>query len=487
MSDKKLIDTIKHKLSLGVPEDEIIETLVSFGWDDEEVRNTLSTLNFDSHKPTTPLMPQTMMAQPPIDNGPKIVFAGEPSSSEPEKKSGSGSQIIVTALIILITLAGTAAFIFLDEIKKIAPLGFSIESIVEMISGKKEEPAQEPPPIVQPPIQPSDNSTMYGPYDVAGGISLSENKFIFYYEKTDEQGSYQYVNINGSPYGPYQKKGTRPIVPSLHKGNFGFSYYDGKEQAWYVNINGNVNGPYSEVSNVYYSEHGYIYASKKKDAIYYYINVNGKEDIGKPYVSIGTNTYLADDGTYGFSYISNDKLFINMSEKIYGPYDKSVEKNLVFRDKKFYFPFSEDTMEYVNINGDKFDGRGTTIYDQAKNEFEFRYIKDGKKYVNINGKESLDEESAALKAHNYYKKDSEYFVNAGTNKGPYKKTTLVAKNGESYAFGYQLEDGKWYVSINGNGVGPYQDILPTILMNSKNDYGFAFLHEGKWYVQIKQN
>ncbi|MDD4409089.1 MAG: hypothetical protein PHW52_00360 [Candidatus Pacebacteria bacterium] len=474
------------------------------------MKNSLNTLNFDNHKATKGINPfQESPKQPPIQekiapiqpepSGPKIIFTGQDGSMvNSNKKKGGKSQIVLISLLILITLVGVASFIFLEDIKKIDPSQISFNTIINLITGKPNETTPktpEIPPLVQPvkpPTAPSGDVTIYGPYEIAGELAMSSGNFTFFYEEKTEDVTYQYIDINGSSYGPYQRVASmgvsRPIVPSVYNDKFGFSYYDARQQAWYVNINGNVMGPYSEVSNVYYSANGYIFAGKKKESIYYYININGKEDQKNPYVTTDNNIYLSDSGSYSFSYTSNNKKSININGKVFGPYDiEKVGKGVMFNEDKFYFLYNDSGKELVNVNGKVYDSSGSVVYDYLKNQFEFHYTKDdGKKYVNLNGKETLDEEKALLAANYSFKKDSEYFVNLGQKKeGPYKNISIVSKAKDSYIFGYQLSDGQWFININGVGNGPYEDISPIVFINEKNSYGYVFKSGGKWYVQIK--
>jgi hypothetical protein len=501
MPDQKLIDTIKHKISLGVSQEDILETLVSLGWKEDEAKNTLIDLNYqasDKIKYQNKLLKEKPQNQPPVSNiqpqvqiepsAPQIVFTGETEVVHKEK-GGNKGQLILTAIIILFTVIGAACFIFFEEIKNIDP-SKGLEGIVKIFTGGKkpetnETSSGEPAPVVLPPIK--DNETLYGPYDTVGELMMSSDNFTFFYEK----GGSQFVNINGSSYGPsqiYSSEGvSRPIVPSIYNQNFGFSYYDKDKDSWYVNINGRVSGPYIEVSNVYYSSKGYVFAGKKKDSIYYYINLNGNEEVKNPYVSVDNNIYLSDDGTYSFSYTSNSKKNININGKVFGPYNETG-KGIMYKDNDFYFLYSENGKEFVNISGKAYESNGSIVYDYLKNQFEFHYTKDGKRYVNINGKEVLGDEKTVLATNYFYKNStSEYFVNVGEKKeGPYKKTTLISKANTNYIFGYQLNDGQWFVNINGQGNGTaYQDVSSAVFINQNNKYSYAFQYGGKWYVIVK--
>jgi hypothetical protein len=493
MSDQRLIDTIKHKLSIGVPNEEIIETLVDLGWDEVEVENALHTLTFGSKGPEpTPQVAQVKVApvitppkQPePEPMGPKIVFTdireGVPAEKK-EKKGGGKSQIVLIALIIMITLAGTSAFIFMDEIKKIDPSQISIEKIIALFTGETKEP--EPPKVEIPPIT---VGKVEGPYVLGAQLAMSKSNYAFFFE----DGTYQYINVNGSSYGPYQKYtgkgGSKQITPSVYEDKFGFSYYDERQQAWYANINNNVKGPYSEISNVYYSASGYIFAGKNKEEIYYYININGTEDKKNPYVSIDNNVYLSDKGAYAFSYDSNGKKNINMNGKVFGPYN-TIGSGVMYRDDKFYFLYSENGKDYVNINGKAYESTGSVVINQPKNEFAFYYTKeDGKEYVNINGKEVLNEEAIAMKTNYFFKNGSQYYVNIGDKKeGPYKNVVGLKKDGNSYIYAYQLDDGQWLVNVNGKGNGPYENVYPIMYIQGTS-YGYLFQQGGKWNLNVNK-
>lgn len=493
MSDQRLIDTIKHKLSLGVTEPEIVETLTVLGWTEFEIKTSINNLLIGQKQSTeTKNKPPLEEPKPKIiqPSTPQIIFADNGIAVPRKNSKKQGNQTLIISIIIVISLIGGAVFIFLGKIQEINVGNFSINSIIASIfPSQKPTSTPEPsiPPSVNPttpPSAPTGDMTIYGPFDLAGELTMSQNNFTFFYEKD----GYQYININGASYGPYKRfsnKGIpRIIVPSIYGEKFGFSYYDATKESWYVNINGNVRGPYIDSSNVYYSKSGYIFAAKEKESIYYYIYVNDKKY--GPYVSIEPNVYISETGSYAFTYASNGKKNINLNGKIYGPYN-TTENGVMYRDENFYFIYNENGKEFVNIKGEVYESNGSKIYDYPKNGFELHYTKkDNKQYININGKEIIDEEKTALEKNYFFKKGNEYFINIGIkNEGPYKKTTFVSKNKNSYIFGYQLSDGQWFVNINGVGKGPYQDVLPELFISEDNHYGFIFQKEGKWNVEIK--
>lgn len=479
MSDQRLIDTIKHKLSLNISNEEIVGTLTALGWTEEEIKATLNNLLTGQKQPQVPNVPEVKKPATP-----QIVFADNNPKEKPKSKK-QGKQTLILAMIIVITLLGAAAFIFLQKVKEVGVENISFDTLISAIFPSKEPEITTPStPESTPSSTTTGDMTIYGPFDVAGELMMSKNNFAFFYEKDN----YQYVNINGASYGPYKRfssKGLpRIIVPSIYEGKFGFSYYDQDKESWYVNINGNVKGPYSDASNVYYSKAGYAFAAKEKESIYYYIYVNDKKY--GPYVTIESNIYLSDNGSYAFAYTSNNKKYINFNGRVYGAY-ASTGDGVMYRDENFYFIYNENGKEFANIKGEVYESNGSSIYDYQKNGFELHYTKkDNKQYININGKEVLEEEETALKSIYFFKKGSEYFVNvANKNEGPYRKITIVTKKNNSYIFGYQLIDGQWFVNINGIGKGPYQDVLPELFISEDNHYGFIYQKDEKWNVEIK--
>jgi len=457
MSDQRLLDTIKHKLSIGVSEQEIIKTLVALGWKEEDIKTTILSANSKEIKQDIVAAPQNIQ--------------------EPIKKKKN----ILPAVLILVILVLIASGVLVYNILKMNPNAFS-----NLSSLFKKQPTGQTQEVIptteQEVVVPSPEGTRtYGPYDSASKLAMAGEKFVFFYEKD----GYQYININGSVSGPYQryeKKGIpRSLIPSVYETKYGYSFYNGTK-GWFVNIDGTISGPYSDVSNVFYSRGGYIYAAKEKEDIYFNVNVNNKKY--GPYISIDNAVYLSDNGFYGFSYISKSKRYINMNGTVFGPYD-NVGNGVMYRNEKFYFIYSENGKQYVNVNGNIYEIIESNVYDYQKSIFSISYNKDGKKYVNINGNEVLAGEQTELAQNHIFKKDDGYHVSInGQEKGIYVKTTPIYTDKNSYIFGYQAASGQWYVNISGVDKGPYQSVYSDLFINNGH-YGFVFQKDGVWNVEVK--
>ncbi|MCK9578514.1 hypothetical protein M0R01_03420 [bacterium] len=477
MSDQRLIDTIKHKKSLGVGDQEIIKTLIGFGWREEDIVIAMQGLTGTS----TTLASQNQSSIPtPLvsvegkeNQQPQIIFNGKKIDDTPKKKS-----ILIPSIIVLISLTLIASVILFSNILKLNP---DIFSTITSLFAKKEQPVQTTPTNPDVVTPSPEGVRTYGPYDSASKLMMVDGRFAFFYEKSGSQ----YINLNGSISGPYQrseKKGIpRSLIPIITKSNYGYSFYEG-DKGWSVNINGVINGPFAGATNVDCSQAGCIYAIKNKDDIYFNIHINDKK-LG-PYISIDNVVYISDSGFYGFSYISNSKKYVNMNGKVYGPYD-NIGNGVMYKNEKFYFLYSESGKQYVNINGSSYESMDSTVYDYQKSLFSFSYIKDSKKYVNINGLEVLSNEKDELAQNHVYRKDDGYHVNInGQDKGIYVKTTPIYIEGNNYIFGYQTASGQWYVNINGSDKGPYQSVYYQLFVGNGH-YGYIFQKDGTWNVEVK--
>ncbi|MDD5639549.1 MAG: hypothetical protein PHR47_01955 [Candidatus Pacebacteria bacterium] len=470
MSDQKLLDTIKHKILIGVNEQEIIKTLVSLGWKEEDIKVAipLAYANKPDEGETNTGIPVPMINT--SESNPKMTFEGVDNNAPKEKK-----KKLLYAIIIFLVLLVIAVFIFVQTAIKANPEFFSWFTKPEPV-----QPVKNPSTDIVIPT--AEGARIFGPYSSASKLSMMDGNFAFFYEK---DGS-QYVNINGSissAYQRFEKKGiARPIVPSIYENKYGYSYYNENERGWFINIDGNISGPYSDASNFYYSKAGYAYAVKNVGDIYFYLHVNDKKY--GPYVTIDNSVYLSDNGFYGFSYTSKSKKYINLNGTVYGPYD-NIGNGIVYKNENYYFVYSEKGKQYLNTNGKVYEVIEAVVYDYQKSIFNFSYIKDGRKYVNINGTEVLAGEQTELAQNHVFKKDDGYHVEIeGKIKGIYPKTTPIYTSGDAFIFGYQSTNGQWYVNINGVDKGPYQNVGSELFIKGEH-YGFTFQKEGTWSVEIK--
>lgn len=474
MSDQRLIETIQHKKSIGVSDQEIIHTLIDLGWKEEDIVATMKNLSGMINPPMQGSVP-TPMVDVSHDSQKKPVTAFDDKKILENKKQ---SRLLPALIILIILILFSGTLIFLNIIK-INPNTFS--PITSLFGTKPSEvtiPVNNNPDVVTPSPE---GTRTYGPYDSASKLVMAGEKFAFFYEKD----GMQYINMNGSISGPYErfvKKGyPRPLVPNISESTYGYTYYEGTK-GWSVNINGTISGPYAGITNVDCSKSGCIYAVKEKEDIYFNVFVNGKKY--GPYISIDENVYISDNGFYGFSYISNSKKYVNMNGKVYGPYD-NIGNGVLYKDEKFYFLYSESGKQYVNINGTVCESMESTVYDYQKSLFSFSYIRDSKKYVNINGLEVISTEKDELAQNHVYRKDDGYHVNInGQDKGIYVKTTPIYVNGDSYIFGYQTASGQWYVNISGVDKGPYQGVYYQMFIGNGH-YGYMFQKDGAWNVEVK--
>ncbi|MFA5080566.1 MAG: hypothetical protein WC472_02980 [Candidatus Paceibacterota bacterium] len=473
MSDQRLLDTIKHKILIGVNEQEIIKTLVSLGWKEEDIKIAIP-LAFANKTDESEVNTGIPIPLVNISEGnPTMVFEGLDDNTVKEKEK---KKKLLYAVIIFSVLLIIAIFIFIQTAVKANPEFFSWFN--------KPEPTepQNIPSTIDVVIPTAEGVKIFGPFSSASKLSMMDDNFAFFYEK---DGS-QYVNINGSVSAAYQrfeKKGiARPIVPSIYENKYGYSYYDENKGGWFINIDGTISGPYSDASNVYYSKAGYAYAIKNVGDIYFYIHVNDKKY--GPYVTIDSSIYLSDNGSYGFSYTSKSKKYVNLNGVIYGPYD-NIGNGIIYKNENFYFVYTEKGKQYLNTNGKVYEVIEAVVYDYQKFIFNFSYIKDGKKYVNINGTEALAGEQTELAQNHVFEKDDGYHVEVGgKTKGIYPKTTPIYTYGNAFIFGYQSANGQWYVNINGVDKGPYQSVGSELFIKGEH-YGFVFQKEGTWSVEIK--
>jgi hypothetical protein len=288
------------------------------------------------------------------------------------------------------------------------------------------------------------NSEVYGPYERVVDINKSRNGDIlaWVYVKDDKF----YAWINGKTYGPYEYiysftyghmcGGEIYRVKFSNKGNM-FAFIFGENCKKY---NKNPENEYTFCEKYYiqtpaktysldtdaekvvqgyeasslldilqsinFSEDGskisWIFIKNKK----YYVQMNDKvygpyDDVSAPiynyysgrYVIQLSSIFSPNGRNYGWQFKKNNKEYIQINEISYGPFD-SLIKNLQWsKDGRVYiFAFKKGTKSYIQVNNYTFENPGNyeliDLEGLYKNGIIYiaRLKKDGKYYISVNNK-----------------------------------------------------------------------------------------------------
>jgi hypothetical protein len=256
---------------------------------------------------------------------------------------------------------------------------------------------------------------------------------------------------------------------------------------------------------------------------------------------------LSPNGQYaGIKYYKNDKVYIQINEKLYGPYEVNIWspkygtnashiKLTFFNDSHYIWNFSKICKEIVLLRyyGEYFctewekyyiqiDDKTYGPYDNLLSWFSlskdfflfdnntkygFGYIKEGKHYLQINDKiygpyEEIIDVTYSPHSPNVgwlFKKDNKYYVTINEKiYGPFddffkgSRGAVDVRPGPRFCFDGSkygwvfIKNNKYYIQINDKTYGPYDYIPGWFPQFSKNcsKYGFYFVKDGNIYLQI---
>jgi len=325
--------------------------------------------------------------------------------------------------------------------------------------------------------RPYDKIAKYGPYDEIHVFSILDEGFAISYKKEGNN----YLRINDKIYGPY----SLPVLDfAIDKNQFIFSY--DKNRYTYITLDNKKNlevlPPGSMIGKINLSNghFGFTYLDPKNSL--WYVNVDNK--IYGPYDVVPFFCLALDQGRFGFSYRklvtkqSPEHMlwpkhmlwYENINNQIYGPYDVALCP-VIFNDN-FGFGYgvvkNRKYQYYININ-DHVYGPYKDLLNIAFSDknFAFGYVTENDQiYFNINNK-----------LYGPYKLNT---APALLTLSKLSKSKIILSNNN---FGFLYPDkNKWHININGIIDQAYEDIDGFHM--SGNNFGFVYKDHGKWYMNI---
>jgi len=312
-----------------------------------------------------------------------------------------------------------------------------------------------------------------------------------------------YVNVDGKEFGPFDEvepKGNCCFhLLQTISGHFAFSFRIAND--WKLNIDGQIidvdqptdyrfnlfelylldNGDYTfvhfkdgksilningtEISDVSNYER-MNWDDSKKIAMQYTIGDDNfvycdKQKFG-PYRELGFNDHNTA-GYFIFEYKQNDQSFVNVSGRIFGPYERISDYFgvKIDNDKNYYFSYLKNNLWYINVNGK--DIGAFTDYHLPVNfinkKLWYTYRNEGKQFVFYNEKIYGPFEKEEM---NY----NTYSVSVSPSNVPY----FVCK-----------KDGNYFLHIEGNLISGYNRIFSP-LVYSKTNFMFAYIKDDKYFI-----
>lgn len=177
----------------------------------------------------------------------------------------------------------------------------------------------------------------------------------------------------------------------------------------------------------------------------------------------GKNFSLSNNGkVVAFSYEKDDKSYLQLNDKTYGPYEDIF--NIVFSEdgSKCGFVYQQDDQNVLQVNDKiigKFEDVEKFILSADGSITAVQFIKNGKTFISINDKEL----------------------------GPFDKAEdlFLSPDGKKYGFIYTISESIKYVRLNDKILGPF-DNEGVYLSISKNysSVGFNYTKDGKKFVWI---
>lgn len=315
------------------------------------------------------------------------------------------------------------------------------------------------------------NGVEYGPYKRVDSLYISDNNWVFSFEKDGDN----YVNINGKEYGPYGVWENQVFASNTH---WGFMY--GVD-----NTKINKGKEYSDPIEAFL------------ESVKMYFRING-QDYG-PY-DLG-QTFLAKikDDSWGFVYIKDMQAYVKIKDKEFGPYE--YVDALEVSEDGWIFNYNH---HYLNINGktygpysevpDFWDYQTTDQFEQlsmnSKNNWGFVFRDEEKVFVNIN--ETIygpyDFAGVSVTDNNWVIRseiDNKTYVNiSGTEYGPYDldSVEVVKFSEDNFAFKFSKKYGD-YLNLNGDEIGPYNFCNKNNFYYKNNDFALSYYLHGHCYIK----
>lgn len=260
------------------------------------------------------------------------------------------------------------------------------------------------------------------------------------------------------------------------------------------------------------SENGYKFATiieNKKDNQNSLLIFNGKKFPiilwQEPYFNV------QKANGYGFSFIKNNQTYINLSDTIYGPYEKC---DIFYQDGEVGYSYKLLGKWYEYFNGNISGPYIGSSPNSQRNEYSLKindkyayvYKESNDKqdyYVNINGfsfgpylnNQLAEPENSTPKVELFangkysihYLKDDPYGLGEGglyvdfngKMYGPYEHNPFIpysyTEDG-SFIYWYSKEWMEEYINLNDSIFGPFQDIRDVVITSKKN-YGYYFARD----------
>ena len=380
------------------------------------------------------------------------------------------------------------------------------------------------------------NGNIAGPFD---DVSLKPEKkiggiysFTYYFTTTDKNYDY-YFKQNGKWYGSKNSKNKEV--------NFAEYYQEGNryDSKYYVNINGNVSQLYDEVCYILHLTENGHYAYVYRDNGKYYVNING--NISQAYNSVEYDCLLlTKSGKYAYKYTDNGKYYVNINGENSQGYEMINGLKLLENGKYCYYIGkgykcdNPDSLKfYANINGEISSRGYNFIYEifltedgqyayKCRNNREYDYVNiDGQssqgslitsffftengqyaydcrsgdnRYVNINGNLSqayynvygLRLTESGNYAYIYNTMGKGYGININGKLVQVKERIddenfYITENGQYAYIYFDSDTRKYYINMNGNIYGGYDEISDLELSDNGNYFYKYNIGDGRLY------
>lgn len=314
------------------------------------------------------------------------------------------------------------------------------------------------------------NNKSYGPFPISfdSKCFFSDDFSRYGYTWEDKKNNARFFIVDGQKYGPFNigKVNVKEFDVSRVDMDFpsvgsGFAFSFKKEDKYYVQFNETVLGPYDGVFNL-----GFLPDNK---IFYYFENDNQSfvkvgEKIYGPYDSLIKKksennaliieklptffsiSFFSSDKDQGyitfFSYKLNDKYYLKVGDKDFGPYDNQILLANVSQDMQkiaVVYLDPEQKYFYVKVDDNVFGPYVNTVFLQPIPFFS--------------------EDNSKITFYYLNSSDNKFYVKAGDKDyGPYEfVSSPIFLPGDNLFFIYILEN-KNYLRIGENIYGPYDEL-----------------------------
>ena len=208
-----------------------------------------------------------------------------------------------------------------------------------------------------------------------------------------------------------------------------------------------------------------------------FIQINNK--IYGPFDDVIDNkiSFSPNGSSYGFIFKINDRDYVQINDRVFGPFEEGYrdERNIEFSEdgRRFGFVFKKDNLRYVQIDNQTlgpYDAAYRIVFSKDSSRFAFYFEKDGNKYLLIN-----NEQIGPFPPSRIYFPFNQ----------PYTFHSDISKNLSSYGFGIHIGNDD-YLKINNKVFGPYNRVEFIGFFGDSN-YAFKFWKDNKLYIQINED